>query len=365
MTIDGSFRARLLAGEFLTGFWLNPDAGAFPDPVTRVIDDERRQQFMAEGAHFESEYFLTLTYLPPIEAEERCKGWMFEGRGAYSSRKRRNRFWNGFEAGWTCSRTSSAALPDRATAAVDGSGRLRDGQHDHDRLFRYLRRCIGGHDHPFALPEIPCYLNEILACEDFHGGIEPQIGQQAHSCDRSGRIPENEFPGHSARARFTSDRVPLEHPRDSHRPGGSAWPCSTGTERSGARKIRGWKDQIFRTQSGAVNIHAQEMAADAEEAMGVAASGDVQFCQYSANIICLDDDLERLYESTRLVMKTVQNLGFSCRVEDSQCGRGVAWIAAGRRVLERSPRPAAHAESGRHAADHLRMGRASAKTRAP
>ena len=24
-----------------------PDAGAFPDPVTRVIDDERRQQFMA------------------------------------------------------------------------------------------------------------------------------------------------------------------------------------------------------------------------------------------------------------------------------------------------------------------------------
>jgi type IV secretion system protein TrbE len=53
--------------------------------VTRVIDDELRQQFMAEGAHFESDYFLTLTYLLPIEAEERIKGWMFEGRGAYSS----------------------------------------------------------------------------------------------------------------------------------------------------------------------------------------------------------------------------------------------------------------------------------------
>src|SRR6476660_7747054 len=33
-----------------------PEQGAFPDPVTRVIDDERREQFMAEGAHFESEY---------------------------------------------------------------------------------------------------------------------------------------------------------------------------------------------------------------------------------------------------------------------------------------------------------------------
>jgi type IV secretion system protein VirB4 len=81
-------------------------------------------------------------------------------------------------------------------------------------------------------------------------------------------------------------------------------------------KIRGWKDQILKTQNGAVDLHAQEMAADAEGAMSVAAAGDVQFCQYSANIICLDDDLDRLYESSRLVMKTVQNLGFSCRIED-------------------------------------------------
>ena len=54
--------------------------GSFPEAVTRVIDDERREQFMAECSHFESEYFLTLTYLPPIEAEERIQGWMFEGR---------------------------------------------------------------------------------------------------------------------------------------------------------------------------------------------------------------------------------------------------------------------------------------------
>ncbi len=46
-----------------------PEHGHFPHAVTRVIDDERRQQFMDEGAHYESEYFLTLTYLPPIEAE--------------------------------------------------------------------------------------------------------------------------------------------------------------------------------------------------------------------------------------------------------------------------------------------------------
>lgn len=50
-------------------------------------------------------------------------------------------------------------------------------------------------------------------------------------------------------------------------------------------KIRGWKDQIFRTQAGPVNAHAVNMAADAEAAMALADAGDVQFVQYSTNVI--------------------------------------------------------------------------------
>jgi len=38
---------------------------AFPDPVSRAIDAERRQQFGAEGVFFESVYTLYFTYLPP------------------------------------------------------------------------------------------------------------------------------------------------------------------------------------------------------------------------------------------------------------------------------------------------------------
>src|ERR1700688_378885 len=63
-----------------------PKAGAFPDPITQVIDDERRQQFMADGAHYESEYFLTLTYLPPLEFEHKVEGFLFEGRKYRGSR---------------------------------------------------------------------------------------------------------------------------------------------------------------------------------------------------------------------------------------------------------------------------------------
>ena len=38
-------------------------AGEFPDPVSDLIDEERRVAFEAEERHFESRYFLTLTYL--------------------------------------------------------------------------------------------------------------------------------------------------------------------------------------------------------------------------------------------------------------------------------------------------------------
>jgi len=145
---------------------------------TRVIDDERRQQFMEEGAHFESDYFLTLTYLPPPEVEEKAKGWLFEGRGAYSSAKTAAQHLDRFRL--------KVDMFENVFGQLFQTERLRritvgddyGGKHIHDRLLRYVRRCISGVDHPFALPEIPCYLNEILACEDFYGGMEPRIGRK-------------------------------------------------------------------------------------------------------------------------------------------------------------------------------------------
>src|ERR1035438_735215 len=52
--------------------------GAFPDSVTSLIDDERRAQFKAEGRHYESIYYISLTYLPPMQSEEKVKGYLFE-----------------------------------------------------------------------------------------------------------------------------------------------------------------------------------------------------------------------------------------------------------------------------------------------
>lgn len=291
-----------------------PQQGAFESPITHLIDDERRQQFLQEGAHFESEYFLVLTYLPPIEAEERAKGWLFDG-GAKG----------------ITSKTGSQVL-DRFRGRVDSfenvfgslfkTRRLRaewiadefGTKHSFDTLLAYLNRCIGGIDQPFALPEFPCYLNETLASGDFIGGIEPQIGPNHIRVIAVDGFPRLSSPGIlreldalSINYRWSTRAILIDSEEsrtllEKHR---KKWKS----------KIRGWKDQMLRSQTGAVNANAREMMDDAEQAMSIAASGDVQFCLYSSNIICLDENLGRLQESTRAVMKVIQNLGFACRIE--------------------------------------------------
>jgi type IV secretion system protein TrbE len=290
-----------------------PQIGAFPHVVTRVIDEERRRQFMGEGVHFESEHFLTLTYLPPVENEERIKGWMFEGQSARGTgvanqildrfRSRVEMFENVFGALFRIERL-------RRLDFTDDCGYPQK----HDQLLRYVRRCISGDDHPFALPEIPAYLNDVLAVNDFSGGIEPKIGTKHIRVIALDGFPKTSCPGILSQI----DSLPMEY-RWSTRAilldPEEARGILDRTRRKWRSKIRGFKDQVLRTHTGAINLYAQHMAEDAEQAMGAAAAGDVQFAEYSSNLIVLEEDVERLHENVRAVMKKIQNLGFSCRLE--------------------------------------------------
>jgi type IV secretion system protein VirB4 len=290
-----------------------PKRGAFPDPVTRVIDDERREQFMAEGAHYESEYFLTLTYLPPVEMEHKIHGLIFEGR-KYSASQTANHILERFR--------SQLERFENVFGSLFKTERLRrlpiyddlGFTHTHDRLLRYVRRCVSGNDHNFALPHIPVFLNETLACEDFRGGVEPRIGRKHIRVLAIDGFPRTSSPGLLREL----DSLPVEYrwntralmldPRE-------AEAILDKTRKKWRSNIRGWRDQILKTESGAVNLYAAEMAGDAEQAMSVASAGDVQFAFYSSNVICLDEDIQRLHQTARTITKTLQHLGFSCRVE--------------------------------------------------
>jgi type IV secretion system protein VirB4 len=62
-----------------------PEGGAFPDDITQLIDEERRGQFLAEGSHYESEYFLALTFLPPEQRKSSTISKVASARSRTSS----------------------------------------------------------------------------------------------------------------------------------------------------------------------------------------------------------------------------------------------------------------------------------------
>ncbi len=45
-----------------------------------MVDEERKAAFVQTGDHFESRYFLTLTYLPPADRRGRNESLFVEGR---------------------------------------------------------------------------------------------------------------------------------------------------------------------------------------------------------------------------------------------------------------------------------------------
>ena len=290
-----------------------PENQEFPDSVTKIIDDERREQFMSEGVHFDSDYYLSLTYLPPVAREEKIKGWMFEG--IKDLRGNAARIVDYFK-----SRIASFEDVFKSLFAVTRLSALRTKNSVgnpvlHDELLRYVHRCVSWKDHPLRLPEFPVYLNDMLATEDFVGGLTPRIGRKHLRVVAIDGFPKASVPGILA----ALDTLPIEYRWNTRAilmDPEEARVFLDKVRKKWRSKMRGLKDQIMQTQTGAVNLHAQDMSIDAEEAMSVAAAGDVLFAQYTTTVICGDADEASVEEAVALVAKTVQNLGFSARIED-------------------------------------------------
>jgi type IV secretion/conjugal transfer VirB4 family ATPase len=289
-----------------------PEKAFFPDPVTKLIDTERQQMFLKEGNHFESEYFLTLTYLPPSENEEKIKGFVFEGDHSHRAPGYRtleyfNSHINNFDEVFR-----SLFHAQRLKCSV-GFG--ADGfPFEHDTLLRYVRRCVSGEDHPFAKPEFPVHLNEIIPECDLTGGIAPKLGKKHLRVLAIDGFPRTSFPG----VLGSLDTLPLQyrwHTRAILLDPQEAQGHLDKVRKKWRSKSRGFMAQVLRSNSGAVDQFALAMSADAEAAMSEASSGDVQFALYTSSVILNDEDPDRLQENVALVKKQIQNIGFGCREE--------------------------------------------------
>ena len=50
----------------------------FPDPVSRLVDAERRAQFMREGVHYEGEYAIIVQFTPPLRRKSKVADLIYD-----------------------------------------------------------------------------------------------------------------------------------------------------------------------------------------------------------------------------------------------------------------------------------------------
>lgn len=136
---------------------------AFPDPVSALVEEERRAQFLECGDHFESRYFLTLSYLPPAEQRGRVERLFVEGR-------------SGADIDWRAELVAFVDRTDRFLALLDGLMPSLAWLDDAATL-SVLHGAVSTARQRVAVPQTPIYLDSLLATEPLAGGLEPRLGR--------------------------------------------------------------------------------------------------------------------------------------------------------------------------------------------
>lgn len=137
----------------------------FPDAASWLVEQERRLRFDESGEQFESFYYLTLLWLPPADAQGRAEKALIQRPDAPESRDWRDRL-DTFIG--QCDRAF-----DLLSTALHEIAPLSD-----DETLTYLHDCVSSKRVTLRTPDLPVFLDAILADEDFTGGLEPMLGEQ-------------------------------------------------------------------------------------------------------------------------------------------------------------------------------------------
>lgn len=292
--------------------------GAFVAPVARLMDMERRAQYNQEGGHFESLYAMVFTYLPTLKLESQARSMMFE----QSSDLVRS------EDGMHDQLIEKFQLEMREIEAqlgsiFDGISRMRchevTSEADNskviiDDLYGYLHYCVTGIKQNIIQPPAGVYADSIIGSQDFTGGNHPKIGNKHIRLVSIEGFPSVSFPGilgalNSLPVAYRwSTRFIFLEPEEGKG-------LLDRMRKKWKQKIRGVKDQMMGTQTGAVDEDALEMMVDAQTAMSEAGSGMVRFGHYTSVVVLMDEDVKQLEDSVLECVKLVRNLGFVARVE--------------------------------------------------
>ncbi len=276
----------------------------FPDPVSELVDVERREQFREEGAHFESFYYLTLLWMPPAEEASRAEAWLYEGSAKTGVDAKE--LLKGF-----IDRT------DRLLHLVEGFMPEAMWLNDAATL-TYLHSTISTKVQRVRVPETPAYLDALLTDEALVGGLEPRLGDQHLRTLTITGFPSETFPGLLDELnrlafgyRWSSRAIMLDKT--------DATKLLTKIRRQWFAKRKSvaaiLKEVMTNEASALLDSDASNKAADADMALQELGADNAGIAYVTATVTVWDHDAGLAAEKLRLVEKAIQGRDFTCMVE--------------------------------------------------
>lgn len=190
MTLGNGWMVQVDAVRRPSTSYPESSASHFPDPVSRMIDEERRA-FFSRATCYETNTILSLTYKPSFSlAMDMMTSRKAGDKVLAEFQDHLNAFESTLSGVLDMERLGEYELPDTC-----GTPRL------YSSLLSHLQFCLTGDFRPVMVPRpVAMYLDGILGNQDLVGGEEPKIGDKRLfpiSIDGS-RRPQSHFHGHAA-----------------------------------------------------------------------------------------------------------------------------------------------------------------------
>jgi len=289
--------------------------GDFPDPVSALVDAERRAGFEGGRAHFESRYHLTLQYLPEADRTDAASRAMLdrgEGKG---------RDWHEALAQFV---GETDRIQDLLSGLLPEMRALEDGE-----TLTYLHRAISERSHPVAVPETPLYLDGLLVDTELTGGLEPMLGQAHVRTLTIAGFPALSRPGlldalnHQDFAyRWVTRFIALDR---------------TEATKALIRIRRQWfnkrksmtamlREVMYNQPAQLTDSDADNKAADSDAALQALGQDHVAFGYLTATVTVMDRDRAAVEAKVRAVERIVNGLGFTIRREGVNAVE--AWLSS-------------------------------------
>lgn len=292
-----------------------PEAGFFPDPISLLVDAERRESFSASKDNFESKYYLTLQFLPPAHSDSKLSRLIIsEPETTTENYHKTLEFFT----------ETTTRCGDLIKDFMFEAEFLND-----EETLTYLHSTISPKQQKILSPATPMYLDAFLADTPLLGGLAPMLGDFHLRTVTILEFPSSTLPALLDQLnqlpicyRWTTRFIPLDKP---------------DAEAELKRYKRRWfakrkgllnllQEVFTKTESQLLDTAAVDKAKDADEALKELAEDFVAFGYYTATISVMDKDLQKTLEMQREIERVINGLGFTTIAETFNAVE--AWLSS-------------------------------------